>query len=190
MTRSHVQGAVREGLIATIIEEIGTGTYKPQPARRMYVPKSNGKMRPLDIANLKDRFVQEMVKMLIEPIFEAHFLPCSYGFRPNRCTWDALAETYRYLLPHSQYYTIIEGDIANCFGNIHHGVLMRQLRRRILDKRLLALIWKMLRTGVLDNLQYVETTVGSPQGSIVSPVLANVYGRLFGRKGTVSSMTS
>ena len=116
-----------------------------------------------------------MVKMLIEPIYEAIFLPCSYGFRPNRCTWDALAETYYFLSPRCQYYTIIEGDIENCFGSINHGVMMRQLHHRILDKRLLALIWKMLRAGVLDNLQYTETTVGSAQGSIVSPVLANVY---------------
>jgi len=175
MTRSHVQGAVREDLIATIIEEIGTGTYKPQPARREYIPKSNGKMRPLGIATLKDRFVQEMVKMLIEPIFEAHFLPCSYGFRPNRCTWDALAEIHHYLRYPCLYYTIIEGDIENCFGSINHARLIQEVRRYVLDKRLLALIWGMLKAGVMDNLQYFETDMGTPQGGIVSPLLANIY---------------
>ena len=116
-----------------------------------------------------------MAKMVMEPVFEAVFLPCSYGFRPNRCTWDALAEVYQFLLPHCHYYTVIEGDIENCFGTIDHGVLMRQLRCRILDKRLLALIWKLLRAGVMENLQYAETTEGAPQGCIVSPLLANVY---------------
>jgi group II intron reverse transcriptase/maturase len=113
--------------------------------------------------------------MVLEPIYEAIFLPCSYGFRPNRCTWDALAETYNYLRPSYQYHTIIEGDIRDCFGSIHHETLMRQLRRRILDKRLLTLIWKMLRAGVLEDLQFAETTVGAPQGGIVSPLLSNIY---------------
>jgi group II intron reverse transcriptase/maturase len=129
----------------------------------------------LSIPTIKDRVVQQVVKMLIEPVFEATFLPCSYGFRPNRCTWDALAEAYRFLQSHCQYYTVIEGDIENCFGTISHGILMRELRRRILDDRLLALIWKMLRAGVLEDLQYAETNEGTPQGGVISPLLANVY---------------
>lgn len=165
----------REALVISIMDELKAQAHQPQPVRRVYIDKSNGGKRPLGISTIKDRVVQQMVKMLIEPIFEATFLPCSYGFRPNRCTWDALAETRHFLLPPRNYHTIIEGDIEDCFGSISHRMLMHQVQRRILDKRLLALIWELLRTGVMENLQYFETTEGVPQGSIVSPALANVY---------------
>lgn len=148
-------------------------SFRPLPARERMIPKPGGKKRRLGIATITDRVVQASLKLVLEPIFEAEFFPCSYGFRPNRRAHDAVAEV-RHFTSHS-YEWIVEGDIKACFDEIDHTVLMDRVRRRIGDKRVLTLVKAFLKAGVLgeDGLLRDNDT-GTPQGSILSPLLSNV----------------
>jgi RNA-directed DNA polymerase len=164
-----------EGNLQGLQNSLKSGTFVACPVRRVYIPKANGKMRPLGIPSIRDRIVQEAVRMVLEPIFEADFSQFSFGFRPNRCTMDAVS----YLLRNAQecrgYFWAIEGDISAYFDTICHRKLMKLLKRRIDDTRLLDLIWKFLRAGVMEQRFFKDTTLGTPQGGIVSPLLANIY---------------
>jgi RNA-directed DNA polymerase len=137
------------------------------------IPKANGKLRRLGIPAVRDRVVQAALKLVLEPIFEADFLPCSYGFRPNRRAHDAVAEV-RHLTSRS-YEWIVEGDIAACFDEISHPALLDRVRQRVGDKRVLALVKAFLKAGILtqDGSQR-DTKTGTPQGGILSPLLSNV----------------
>lgn len=148
-------------------------SFRPVPVRERMIPKSGGKLRRLGIATVTDRVVQASVKLVLEPIFEADFLPCSYGFRPKRRAHDAVAEV-RFLASRS-YEWIVEGDITACFDEISHPALMERVRTRIGDKRVLALVKAFLKAGILTEEHTLrKTDTGTPQGSILSPLLSNV----------------
>lgn len=162
-------------LIQAIRAELKSKTYAPMPARRAYIPKSNGQNRPLGIPTIKDRVVQCLLKMLLEPIYESDFLTCSSGFRPMRRTMDCIANCYRNITRLHRYYWVIEGDIEGCFDHIHHQKLIQILRRCIADKHIIQLIDKFLNAGIMEGALFKHTPEGIPQGGIFSPLLANVY---------------
>jgi RNA-directed DNA polymerase len=148
-------------------------SFCPVPVRERMIPKAGGKQRRLGIATITDRVVQASLTLVLEPILEADFLPCSYGFRPGRRAQDAIAEA-RYLAARS-YEWIVEGDITACFDEISHPALMGRLRNRIADKRVLALVKAFLKAGILGQDGTLrDSNTGVPQGGILSPVLANL----------------
>jgi RNA-directed DNA polymerase len=162
-------------LLAGLREDLKAARFVPQPVREKAIPKAPGKVRRLGIPVAADRVVQAALKLVLEPIFEADFKPCSYGFRPKRRAQDAIAEIHYLASPTRNYGWVFEADIAACFDEIDHGALMGRVRHRVGDKRVLGWVKAFLRAGILteDGLNR-ETITGTPQGGILSPLLANI----------------
>ena len=169
--RSIVFG--EETLLTGLREDLKARRFVPLPVREKLIPKKSGKLRGLGIPTARDRTVQGALKLVLEPIFEADFKPCSYGFRPRRRAQDAIEEIFFYAT-HS-YEWVLEGDIKSCFDEISHVGLMDRVRQRVGDTRVLSLVKAFLKSGILGEDQVMRDTVtGVPQGGTLSPLMANI----------------
>ncbi len=161
-------------LLDELVADLKVGRWRPSPARRVFIPKPGSReLRPLSIPTVRDRIVQAAMKIVLEPIFEADMLPCSFGFRPKRSTHDALQvlidESWR------GRRWVVETDIANCFEAIPHDKLIQAVQERVCDRSVVQLLRGMLRAGVMHDGQVRRSVTGTPQGGVVSPLLANIY---------------
>jgi group II intron reverse transcriptase/maturase len=158
--------------VEKLIETLKDYSYQPNPARRTEIPKKDGSKRPLGIPSFQDKLLQEVIRMILESIYENHFSNNSHGFRPNRSTHTALKQVEKNF--HGVRW-FVEGDIKSFFDNIDHHILVSLLRKRIQDERFIDLIWKFLKAGYMKDWKYFNTYSGTPQGGTVSPILSNIY---------------
>lgn len=172
ITFEMIEGYGVEEYLLDIQEDLQNEKYRPKPVKRVYIPKPDGKQRPLGIPTIRDRIVQQACKIVIEPVFEANFLDSSYGFRPKRDAKQATEKVKKEL--YKNWY-VVDADIQGYFDNINHEILLGLLNRRISDRRVIKLCRQWLQAGVIENGKYYPTKKGSPQGGVISPLLANIY---------------
>jgi group II intron reverse transcriptase/maturase len=163
-----------EGNIAELVKRMKRFSYKPQPVRRTYIPKANGKLRPLGIPSYEDRLVQGVMADLLNEVYEGRFLDCSHGFRPGRNAHDAVRYINQTIMTKKINY-VLEADIKGFFDNVNHDWLMRFLANDIQDKNFLRYIKRFLIAGIMEGTELLESDRGTPQGGQISPILANVY---------------
>lgn len=176
VTRHAVERQGTLPFLEDLRSSLRRGSFQPQPVRQATIPKGGGKFRYLGIPTLRDRVAQMALKLILEPIFESGFYPSSYGYRPGRRAQDAIAEIHHLTSRPSNYEWVIEGDIEACFDNVNHRLLMERVRERVADRKVLRLVRAFLRSGVVE-LQggFAASLTGTPQGGIISPLLANIY---------------
>ena len=186
VTREHLSGHL-EVFLVELREALLSGRYEPQPVRRIYIPKANGKQRPLGIPCLRDRIVQRAMVMAMEPIWESDFHRCSYGFRPGRSVHQAIQAVTINLTDtngpglRTKGRWVIEGDLSSYFDTVHHKRLVRCVKRRVRDKRFIDLLWRLLKAGHVDKGVFQTSTEGVPQGGVISPLLSNIMLHEFDR---------
>ena len=179
VTLAEVEAYGVHRMLGELRDSLRAGIYRPAPVRRVEIPKPDGRMRPLGIPTVRDRVAQQAAKLVLEPIFEADFLPCSFGFRPKRSATGALERLRVGFIEGNQF--VLEADIKDFFGSIDHDRLLLLVEARVSDRRVLKLLRQWLRAGVLVDGVRTKTVTGTPQGGVISPLLANIFLHAFDR---------